>query len=346
MKHNDILTTTPLYDVVVIGAGPGGCAAAVTLAKEGLKVLLTEKNKMPRYKSCSGILIEKSISLVEQIFGCGVSDDVTCTPVQNLGMIFTDDTGHEYKFESRGLNIWRDKFDFSLANRARESGAQLQDECQVKSLKLGGDLIYVQTDSMTYCAKYVIDCSGAIGIDKPTKDCVITHQTYVQGNIDLDPHYFYAYLQPQLSGYDAWFNVKDGMLVLGVASPHAHQIQAYYDKFINYMECTHNLHISKLLKTDRWLIRRIQHSMQIVYGEEGILRAGESAGFLNPMGEGISCAMESGYHTAKAILSCFDDKTAVLDKYRHNVQTTADYMRRQWQLVARLSDKFKSLSLE
>ena len=30
-------------------------------------------------------------------------------------------------------------------------------------------------------------------------------------------HYFYAYLQPELSEYDAWFNVKDEMLVLGVS---------------------------------------------------------------------------------------------------------------------------------
>ena len=27
---------------------------------------------------------------------------------------------------------------------------------------------------------------------------------------------WYAYLQPELSEYDAWFNVKDDLLVLGV----------------------------------------------------------------------------------------------------------------------------------
>jgi phytoene dehydrogenase-like protein len=33
------------YDVIVIGAGPGGSAAAALLAKEGKKVLLVDKNK-------------------------------------------------------------------------------------------------------------------------------------------------------------------------------------------------------------------------------------------------------------------------------------------------------------
>ena len=41
-----------MYDVIVVGAGPAGCTAAKTLAEKGYKVLLVEKFKMPRYKSC------------------------------------------------------------------------------------------------------------------------------------------------------------------------------------------------------------------------------------------------------------------------------------------------------
>lgn len=46
-----------MYDAIIIGAGPSGSTAAKTLAEKGYKVLLTEKFKMPRYKSCSGQLI-------------------------------------------------------------------------------------------------------------------------------------------------------------------------------------------------------------------------------------------------------------------------------------------------
>ena len=42
---------------------------------------------------------------------------------------------------------------------------------------------------------------------------ITTFQTFNEGRIALDPHYFYAYLQPELSEYDAWFNVKDGFLL-------------------------------------------------------------------------------------------------------------------------------------
>lgn len=47
-----------MYDFIIIGAGPAGCTAAAQLAERGLKVLLVEKCRLPRYKSCSGVLIK------------------------------------------------------------------------------------------------------------------------------------------------------------------------------------------------------------------------------------------------------------------------------------------------
>src|SRR5690242_18692700 len=41
-------------DVIVVGGGPAGSSAAYTLAKQGLDVLVLEKQKMPRYKTCGG----------------------------------------------------------------------------------------------------------------------------------------------------------------------------------------------------------------------------------------------------------------------------------------------------
>lgn len=51
-----------MYDVIVIGAGSSGCTAAKILSEQGYKVLLIERHKLPRYKSCSGVLIKKVLS--------------------------------------------------------------------------------------------------------------------------------------------------------------------------------------------------------------------------------------------------------------------------------------------
>ena len=331
-----------MYDVIVIGAGPCGSVAANILAKYNLKTLLLEKCKLPRYKSCSGVLIEKSLLFIKEKLGFDVPKSVTCLPEQNRGMVFVDDNGKEYRFESRGLNIWRDKFDYWLTSLAKEQGAQVKDQSAVSEIQEIEDRVCVSINGKKEYAKFVIDCSGAIGIGRKEHNNIITFQTYNKGCIDLDAHYFYAYLQPQLSGYDAWFNVKDDMLVLGVASPNSNDINRYYDNFITYMMQEHNLDITKQLKTDKWIIRNIQPSFDIDYGNGCILKAGESAGFLNPMGEGISCAMESGYIAAQAVISNFDNKYNALEEYKQNVSEIKNYMQRQWRLVGRMSEKFSS----
>src|SRR5205823_9671591 len=42
------------YDVIVVGAGPAGNAAAYMLARAGAQVALIEKQRLPRHKTCGG----------------------------------------------------------------------------------------------------------------------------------------------------------------------------------------------------------------------------------------------------------------------------------------------------
>src|SRR5512146_3426136 len=45
-----------VYDVIIVGAGPGGSTAAYFLGEANLSVLVLEKESMPRYKTCGGAL--------------------------------------------------------------------------------------------------------------------------------------------------------------------------------------------------------------------------------------------------------------------------------------------------
>ena len=38
------------FDVVIIGAGPGGCSSAIELAKRGFQVAILEKSNFPRHR--------------------------------------------------------------------------------------------------------------------------------------------------------------------------------------------------------------------------------------------------------------------------------------------------------
>jgi len=59
-----------MKDVIVVGAGPAGTAAAKKCAEYGLDTLLVERRKLPRDKVCSGMIIGPvAHTLVKQEFG-------------------------------------------------------------------------------------------------------------------------------------------------------------------------------------------------------------------------------------------------------------------------------------
>lgn len=340
-----------MYDIIVIGAGPSGSTAAKFLAEAGYSVLILERMNFPRYKSCSGCLIKKSMDLVKQYYAMNVPEEVTCSPAENKGMFFIDDKGKVYDFSQPGMNVWRSSFDHWLAKQAVKKGAILWDNAPVLDCNDNSEFVSVTVGGkhkQQLQAKYVIDCEGITGTIK-TKILgrktphVTTYQTFNIGSIDLDPHYFYAYLQPELSEYDAWFNIKDDMLVLGVTVKNPQNVHKYYNAFIDYMKFQHNLTITQQVKEDKWLLPHILPGCPIDYGKGRIFFAGEIAGWLNPMGEGISCGMQSAYHLANALINNFEDPEAIEHAYRKNSTNLHEYMIQQWSLTGSLATTFKEM---
>lgn len=342
-----------MYDVIVVGAGPAGATASKRLAEKGCQVLLAEKFKIPRYKSCSGQLIQKSLTLVKQYFGEEVPSFTTCSPAKNRGMVFTDDMGRSFVFEQPGLNVWRSSFDAWLAGNAKAAGAVLLDGLSAISCSQTGESVEVSFRKpdgsiRTEQARYVIDCEGVVGVLKRQLtgrkiSYITTFQTFHSGSIDLDPHYFYAYLQPELSEYDAWFNVKDDDLVLGVSVKNKGMENIYHERFLHYMRERHGLLTTSLKKCDRWLMPHISPGCAIDYGIGHVLFAGEVAGFLNPMGEGISAGMESAYCAAEAILHHPGDLAGIYAAYKEGTKSLHGYMKRQWSLVGGMAKTFAGM---
>ena len=81
----------------------------------------------------------------------------------------------------------------------------------------------------------------------------------------------------------------------------------------------------------------------IVVGVGRAFFAGETAGFLNPMGERISARMESGYCAACAIKEHLDNPQVACEAYRQSTENLKSYMQRQWSLVGGMAGTFREM---
>lgn len=341
-----------MIDLIIIGAGPAGSAAAVTAARAGLKTTVYERRFLPRNKPCSGMLIEKSVERVHDIFGCAVPRGVTCAPSDCYGTVLTVTAEKRYSFRQNAVNVWRSAFDAFLAERAARAGAKLCDGTVVTDIEQEADGVTVTSVRKgvrrVERARYVVDAEGASGVlrwrltnERPL--FTMTEQAFYEGTIELDPHWFYAYLQPALTTYDAWLNVKDGLLVLGVSGGDKSRLAADRDRFLAYMAAEHGLRVTRTVRAERWPMPRVRAGYPTSCGMGRILFAGEIAGLLNPMGEGISSALESGRAAAAAVCAHIEDSAAVRTDYAAAVETLRGYMVRQWNLVGHLTDKFSEM---
>lgn len=76
------------------------------------------------------------------------------------------------------------------------------------------------------------------------------------------------------------------------------------------------MHPAREERREKWLMPRIPPGCPIYYGQGRVLCAGEAAGFLNPMGEGVSAALESGHHAAGALMEHWNEPERALARYR------------------------------
>src|SRR5215813_13748627 len=56
-----------VYDLIVVGGGPAGSAAAITAARHGARVLLLERGRFPRHKVCGEFVSAESLHVLSEL---------------------------------------------------------------------------------------------------------------------------------------------------------------------------------------------------------------------------------------------------------------------------------------
>lgn len=302
-----------MFDVAIVGAGPGGAAAAVALAQKGItNVALLDREGFPRDKTCGSGLSPNALKVIEQL---GIAEKVReIGHAINTVRIVTPG-GRELKVSSDAAAIvcLRREFDHLLVQRAQSLGVRLDTPFRAESiLEEDGRVVGVKSfDGREVRAKYVLFADGAHSMfsqDKRPRRSISTLMGWWE-NFPSAPHTLDMIFDKDVAPLYGWmFPETDDRVNIGICVD---------GQDADGTKTTRNLRSTFEAFLQKYYGRELQSAKQlgkfkghpIVYttwiGEmtrPGALYLGEAARIThNATGEGISQAMESGVFAAEAI---------------------------------------------
>jgi geranylgeranyl reductase family protein len=300
------------YDVIVIGAGPGGSTAARYCSKSGLKTLLIEKDRHPRYKPCGGCLSLKTINQLHL--------DITHLIENTIyGAKFSYCFKDPFIIKSKdpiAFLVMRDRFDQFLTHKALENGSEILEGIKVIGIEEEEKrvCVYLQ-DGRRLHSEYLIGADGAESIVAKSiltnKERIFTNGMAIESEIPFNDSIHFPKEEFQLvhldfglipNGY-GWVFPKKSFLSIGIGGmfkdTNKLKTRKYFSAFIAGLEWLPKGKVE----------RSIGHSLPTFYNEHQkvskgrILLVGDAANLMDPLqGEGIYYTIYSGILAAQAIL--------------------------------------------
>lgn len=310
-----------LYDVAIVGSGPAGASAALALAQKNVSVILIEKGKLPRYKTCGGgfayrgrrkmpfdisKVVEREFYKLDVFFD---KEGIHITPERDQPIISM---------------VMRDAFDNLLVEKAKDAGAEVVDNHNLKGLTFG-DVITLHTSEQDFTARFVIAADGALS---PTAKYTGWKETRylipaLEYEVEVLPEDFERLSKQVRLDFDAvplgygWSFPKKNHLSIGVASARRTKInlKKYYKKYLE------TLNITQVVKEELHGFQIPLTTRKDGFVKKNVFLTGDAAGFADPLSaEGISNAIHSGNLAAEAIIESNMNSEIAANLYEDKLQ--------------------------
>jgi geranylgeranyl reductase family protein len=347
MSDMDFLLLKQSYDVIVVGAGPAGATLAYDLAKRGIRVLLLEKERLPRYKCCAGGVTSKAARLLDFDISEVVEDAVHKASI-------TFNVGNPYlgqSIEPLMYTVMRDAFDYLLVKKAQQLGAVVLDGEKITQIRVSPDWVEVSTANNGLRSRLVVGADGAysavareLGMERNIEyvaaieseiavpsDELAKWKSRVQMNLGCVP-----------GGY-AWVFPKRDHLSIGVGclASTARHLSDHHQKFLTSLSIGNYA----VTRSSTHLIPSCTKG-NLVWQDKALL-LGDAAGLADPLtGEGIYNAILSAQLAAPVIEDSLASDKMRLEGYQEAVNEKIMPELRTARVLSRFFVRFPHLAFE
>lgn len=152
------------FDVVVVGGGLAGCAAAIHLARSGAQVLVLEKQDYPAHKLCGEFLSTEVQGLLERLGVWRAIEAAHPHRIHRTRITAPNGRTFEAALPGTALGLSRYRLDALLAAAAREAGATVLPRTEVQAVEgsLGTGFV-VTAGTAVFRARAVVGSYGKQG---------------------------------------------------------------------------------------------------------------------------------------------------------------------------------------
>lgn len=288
-----------MYDLIILGGGPAGTAAAITAADNGARVLILEQGRFPRHKVCGEFVSAESLALLQSLLKPDTSL-LQQAPRLPAARVFLDGRQLHAPIHPPAASIPRFQLDLALWQATEKAGADARLQTTVQKVSADSPFL-VETARGSFETRSVINASGRWSNLSPRPSTtagqkwlgIKAHFHEARPPCSVDLYFFaggYCGVQPVAAGV---INVSamvraDAATTLEAVFARHPQLQA---RSLTWQPATEPVTTSPLL------FRRPDPLLK------NVLLAGDAAGFVDPfVGDGIALALRSGALAAQCLL--------------------------------------------
>lgn len=317
-----------MYDVIVVGAGPGGATAATLMHRKGLRVLLLDKEAFPRDKICGDAISGKSVDALKELGLIQHFQREEC--LGSWGVTFSGPAGDEVAIPftkaldrpiAPGFVCSRETFDNILLSQARDEGVEIRERVAVTALlkkeeRVTGVVIEdADGHSSELTAPLVIGADGAystvvreLGLNQLDENHYVAGiRAYYSGVTGFHErnHIEIHFVEESIPGYFWIFPMANGMANVGVGmlskaiKKNDVKLKPLLDVLVAHPRFKQRFeNAEKLGPTKGWGLPL--GSKPRPMAGNGWMLIGDAASLIDPFtGEGIGNAMVSGMNAAR-----------------------------------------------